>query len=555
MRSFSIFSFLFLQVMAIAQNTDSLLNLAKSTKDNEELAGIYYQLAIKYQQLNLDSANLYAIKMGYHASKTENKELQFKNFLALGNIYSDMGSSDGAIDNYIKALAIAESYTGTDTSAIKQVKARKIILANNIGISYFRNGDLEKSKESFLNTLEMLNNSEGVQSTEKTQSDKASVMNNLASIYMGQEKFDVALEYLLNSASISNKDSKNLTSIYNNIGISYLETGEYEKSFHYLTLAKERAELLKENYLLVSVYNNIANYYLRRKQYDFAKVFLDKCSSLERQINLPHSRNLTQKYYSELYLAQGKPVLAYQKLIEHQQLHDSLINQASTIKIAQVEKQYELDKAQREYLVLQEQLKEKQRRRLLIMGIIMVVALSAGLIILLLFVLQRTKLKKTELESRNFALQNEKLEQELDFKNKELATNVMYMVRKNELLNTISEKLLRLKLDLKKSNQQPLQQIIMELQQGMDNEIWKEFEVRFMEVHKDFYDKLGEMFPDLSPNERKLCAFLKLNMSTKEISAITFQSPESIRIARTRLRKKLNLTHSDQNLVEFLENL
>jgi DNA-binding CsgD family transcriptional regulator len=66
---------------------------------------------------------------------------------------------------------------------------------------------------------------------------------------------------------------------------------------------------------------------------------------------------------------------------------------------------------------------------------------------------------------------------------------------------------------------------------------------------------LQQQFPDLSPNERRLCAFLRLNMSSKEISTITGQSIHSIQVARTRLRKKLQLTHSEQGLIEFLAAL
>jgi hypothetical protein len=85
--------------------------------------------------------------------------------------------------------------------------------------------------------------------------------------------------------------------------------------------------------------------------------------------------------------------------------------------------------------------------------------------------------------------------------------------------------------------------------------LWKEFECRFQQVHEQFYKTLTERFPDLTPSERRLCAFLKLNMTTKEISAMTRQNAKSIDVARTRLRKKLNLTGTDQNLITFLVTL
>jgi hypothetical protein len=95
-------------------------------------------------------------------------------------------------------------------------------------------------------------------------------------------------------------------------------------------------------------------------------------------------------------------------------------------------------------------------------------------------------------------------------------------------------------------------EIIRDLEKTQEKSVWNEFEVRFQQVHNDFYKKLNDINPELSTNERRLCAFLKLNMTTKEISTITGQIPRSIDVARTRLRKKLNLTNSEVSLIEFL---
>ena len=84
--------------------------------------------------------------------------------------------------------------------------------------------------------------------------------------------------------------------------------------------------------------------------------------------------------------------------------------------------------------------------------------------------------------------------------------------------------------------------------------IEREFELRFKEVHTDFYNELNKEHPDLTLNETKICAFLRLNMSTKEISAITHQSVKSINMARFRLRKKLNVDR-DENLISYLNSL
>ena len=80
---------------------------------------------------------------------------------------------------------------------------------------------------------------------------------------------------------------------------------------------------------------------------------------------------------------------------------------------------------------------------------------------------------------------------------------------------------------------------------AINDNIWVEFEKSFNEVHVDFYKNLRQAHPDIKGKEQKLCAFLKLNLSTKEIASITFQNPKSIDMARYRLRKKLDLESED----------
>ncbi len=140
-------------------------------------------------------------------------------------------------------------------------------------------------------------------------------------------------------------------------------------------------------------------------------------------------------------------------------------------------------------------------------------------------------------------------------RNKELTTHVMSMIRKNELIRQIAEVLSQSKLNLDDKNRNFINSIIKDLNNIQDESVWEEFEVRYQNVHNEFYDKLQKISPNLSTNERRLCAFLRLNMTTKEISSITGQTLRSIEVARTRLRKKLQLTNSEMSLTEFLTSL
>jgi len=159
-------------------------------------------------------------------------------------------------------------------------------------------------------------------------------------------------------------------------------------------------------------------------------------------------------------------------------------------------------------------------------------------------------------KAKNALLAQERLEHELEYKNKELTTNVLSLMKKNEMLSVISDKLVAIKNQAaKEETREAINQISKEIQKISDREILEEFELRFKQVHSDFYSKLLQRYPDLTPNEQRLCAFLRLNMSTKEISELTGQQVSTLETARYRLRKKLGITNSSINLVTFLSKI
>lgn len=180
--------------------------------------------------------------------------------------------------------------------------------------------------------------------------------------------------------------------------------------------------------------------------------------------------------------------------------------------------------------------------------IVTILLISFIVVVVLLLIMRHLKSKKTIAEKQN-------LEHQIELKNKEFATNVMYLIRKNELINSVAKKLMALKDEVRTELKSPVQRIILELQSEIDNEVWQEFEYRFMQAHQEFYTNLRNAHPDLTPAEERICAFLKLNMSSKEIAAITHQNVKSIEVIRAHIRKKLNLTNTDANLVTYLAAL
>lgn len=166
---------------------------------------------------------------------------------------------------------------------------------------------------------------------------------------------------------------------------------------------------------------------------------------------------------------------------------------------------------------------------------------------------ERLQKEMWENEQRLFKLKNSQLEKELAGKNRELANSAMNIVYKNELLNNVHDELLQLKdADGRKLSTDQLKRISKIIDDARSDERdWNLFEESFNEAHENFFKKLKTNYPELVPNDLKLCAYLRMNMSSKEIASLLNISTRGVEIRRYRLRKKLNLEH-DQNLTEFL---
>lgn len=163
------------------------------------------------------------------------------------------------------------------------------------------------------------------------------------------------------------------------------------------------------------------------------------------------------------------------------------------------------------------------------------------------------QLEINKAENELVALRNEKLQAEVDFKNSELATNAMHLVQKGELLTKIKAELNQLMKAV--DNEKAVTEIrkmvkVLGEDDKMDKD-WEHFTHHFDKVHSDFVVVLKEKYPSITPNELKLSAYLRMNLSTKEIAQLMNISVRGVEISRYRLRKKLGIS-SEVNLFDFL---
>ncbi len=159
---------------------------------------------------------------------------------------------------------------------------------------------------------------------------------------------------------------------------------------------------------------------------------------------------------------------------------------------------------------------------------------------------QELELKELENKSQLMKFNNDKLRNDIESKNRELGISTMSLIKKNEFLNTIKKEL------KKTDNLSHIKQVVKIIDKNLNNtDDWNLFEEAFNNVDKNFLKKIKTEHPSLTSNDLRLCAYLRLNLSSKEIAPLLNISARSVEVKRYRLRKKLELTH-DAGLTDYL---
>ena len=240
-------------------------------------------------------------------------------------------------------------------------------------------------------------------------------------------------------------------------------------------------------------------------------------------------------------------------------LRDSLFNTEKSKQIAVLELNNDLVQKKAEIAILEETEKTKN-----IINLSLGFGLFALAIIGFLVFRQHRQRQKRELELlrsqerfalkelENSELKQRELKQHLEFRNKELVSYTLNFKRKNELFNELLSQLNKLQNATSKSQSKLLAEIKTKIKSHLNSDKeWDDFKRYFEEVHVDFYSRLKDGHPDLSPNDLKICALTRLNLNIKETANILGISPESAKTARYRLRKKLNLA-AEMDLFDYL---
>lgn len=561
------------------RGADSLLNLLEKVQEDTSKTILYAQLAREYMHINLDSALMFANQGLYLAKKIEFENGIGDMYIALGHVAVVQNKMFEALDYYLNAvkyfslgknkekLAIAYlvsgnvQYTLSNYPEAMDFYQKGLVIADSLNMTvilpdFYNNlGELHSRFEDYDAAIENLNKGLEIRQDAKNLAGAAYILVNLSNIYTKINDVEKARAILEDAHQLYKQSDHNegLFNVYNAYASlersqkNYLDAIEYYKEGH-AYLKKIGTEYLGPKSILNADYHsNIGVCYLRTRNFKLAEENLSEAYKIaESTGQIEYLKNSSQ-YLGELYEAINQPekAIKYTKLFKV--YSDSISKDENIKKLTQLQMQFAFDKKLKEKEIEELKYKETQKRKELLYLVIMGGVVLSLIVFVLLFNMQRLKRK-------NLALEKENLKGDLDYKNKELTTNVMYLLKKNEFILNMSDKLKKSKYNFKPENRVVIDEIIRELELSSREVNWEDFEVRFQEVHNKFYNTLNSRFPDLTPNELKLCAFLRLNMSTKEIAAITYQSYNSLSTARYRLRKKLGLDEQT-NLITFLNQL
>lgn len=559
-------------IFAQSSVTDSLRSILKNSHAINEKIETYlalskeyynidgdtsYQMLINAKQLSdrIDSdeyAGIILTYLGDHAIRNDSLEkaiILFKNAiiyledeneintlirvnLILGNIYIQRDNNPEAMSYYHQAIGISEE------SGIERFLPN---LFNNLGIVHLNMKNYEQALELYSKALRMFER-------KGDSSNIAGTTANIGSIYTDLGEYDMAKTYYSNAYNIFkriNNEEGEAHALFK-LGLVEIMQKQYDEAMEHLNQSLEIQENLdvtlagSKSIFLSETLINKGIIFLKTGRIDKAITNLQTGLDLAIETGQLSLIALASQNLSDTYSQKNHPIKALNYYKIYKIYSDSLFNEENIRRITQLEMQYQFDSKLKE-----QKLNElKQKRQNLIYIII-----SGGLLFILILAILLLRLEKNK--KRKVELEKQSLKSQLDFRNKELATYVLYNLKKSEFILNISEKLKKVKLQETSQNKKVIDEILREMKSSSKKDEWKEFEIRFQNVYTGFYKKLSSTFPDLTPNELRLCAFLRLNMTTKDISAITYQSYSSIDIARYRLRKKLDL-EKDDNLITFL---
>lgn len=513
-------------------STKELIDSLNSINDHQKKAELCRTIALRLKKTDWDRAIKYIELAENEAKSSQVSELTLANvYITAGKMYSSKEVLDVALQYYLKAYDIYKN-NGNLEEASK--------LENNLAIIYAQGKNKEKALKYFLNVYRY-------QQSKNDRVKLVKILNNIGTTYLSKN-VDSSLYYYHKAYLINKTIKDNVLKVYvcTNLARAYVLKKDKANADYYFDQAFSLVEEPVDNLVEAFVYESFSDYKLKEKKYDAVILNAKKALELSKENEYSSSGLNLNKMLYQVYISKEDYKNAVYYFQKYNAINDSIHVEEKAVNLERI-------KLEQDYKVrsqIKTLIEQKKLFKYFVVGLILVV----GILILIIFLIKyRNKNIKNQLEKEKLKTKMQALKQNLDAKNKVLIGKAMSEIHRTDSINEILTDLKKIKLKtINKEMQQAIDIVLKRLEKNLNTDIWKEFEISFEQVHTSFFDKLTVEHPSLTPKDRRLCALLYLDLTTKEISQITGQSFKTIENARTRLRKKFDLTNEKVNLSTYL---
>lgn len=535
--------FLFTLFFLVANiNFSNAQDIEQEIKTLDSLGQIYWKKAAYYKAMSVYKKALPL------AEQIKNQKLQARILNYLGVIAENKGDMNQSFQYHFKALKIREKVN--DNLIIQSYV--------NIGITYNTSGETKKALEYYFKALE-------INRLIKDKRLTAHAFYHISTSYKLLRDYEQATIYANKALAMAKeiKEKVIIIDAQNGLGLIAYEQKDYQKARDYYQKVYELATNTEDWLILTNNLLHFAQSYQQTKEYAQATEYAQKSLLLAQKYSLKIEEKNACDMLSTLYAQQYQYESAYQYHLKANILKDTIFNIQKNQQINELTIQYESEKKKQRIEILEkEKIIIQNTNYILIFGVI-------TLIILLSFGFYRYKIRqkiqkqqqkiarienialeqKIILQETQKKLEQERFEEEIAHKERELTSTALHIFQKNEMLNSLQEKLTHLDINLK----QQIKPLFEEIRHNLDlDKDWASFQLHFVKVHPDFFEKLERDFSSLSQYDCKLLAYIRMKLSNKEISLLLNITNKSVEMARYRLKKKFNLGTED-NLDKWLE--
>ena len=441
----------------------------------------------------------------------------------LGEIELFLNDAPKSLEYYLKAAEYFEQQH--KTSELAKVWSR-------LGILQIDEHDYQKAGTHLKKSIEL--------STAIFDSvSMARDLHNLSVVAINLRNFGEAKQHLERAALINRRTKRHDYLSQNLCNLGYIENvlGDYKPAIKY---CKEAIQVSKSSAFVFSesmAWRNLADVYISQEKFDSAQLCLELATERSRFTKTLRTEIDIHETLFGLLQAQNKHEAALSSFMALTALRDSMEQKRTERWALTVQSKLEIERTANEAELQAYQ--RSIRLRVLIFGLV-------SLLFVLIYFFRRRQLKS---KARQDVLQTK-----LHSKQREILSYITNEIRltesKTEVANYLKEQQKEI---ANKTAHAVIGQSIRKLLADDKKQLWKELDIRFNQVNPDFYARLLKKHPDITKNEKRLCAFLLMNMSSKEIASLTGQSLKALEQARTRLRKKLGLNHTATSLSNFLK--